>query len=160
MLCLLSVLISCRSSVSLFFYESVMWYNSFCLIGIRAIIASRSKTLANLLNQSPKREKKSKKQAKISSLTRRPSNSISHKLRRKFNFESPLVQRPTSPGLRSFKKKFFKGKRNIVRGVGNQSARVLQEYSHLDQYSFEEFDEVTSIIHKYVYSRLTDCKCR
>ena len=97
--------------------------------------------LANLLNQSPQREKKSKKQSKVSPLIRRPSNSLSHKLRRKFNFDSPLV-RPTSPAPKSFKKKFFKGKKSTIKGVGNQSAKVLQKYSHLDQYLFEEFDEV------------------
>ena len=128
------------------FHSSMLCcYNSFCRIGIKAIIASRSRTLANLLNQSPQKEKKSRKQSKIASLTRRPSNSISHKLRHKFNFDSPLI-RPTSPSLRSFKKKFFKGKKSSSKGVGNQSARVLQEYSHLDQYLFEEFDEVISVI--------------
>ena len=112
----------------------------FPTIGIKAIIASRSRTLANLLHQAPENERKHKKQAKRSSIIRRPSNSISHKLRSKFNCESP-IQRSFSAGLRGSKKRFFRSKKSSFRGAG-KIASMQQEYAHLDHYWFEEFDEV------------------
>ena len=112
----------------------------FLTVGIKAIIASRSRTLSNLLHQAPEKERKSKKQAKQSSIIRRPSNSISHKLRSKFNCESP-IQRPFSSGLRGSKKRIFRSKRSSFKGAG-KVAHMLQKYAHLDHYWFEEFDEV------------------